>query len=76
MVKVFGGIFGFHFFISEVVYDKKFKSAWPVLEPDKNLRHCIHNFYYKSVKRGAPVSIIITDLLFDPNDNSCHDNTQ
>ena len=71
IVKHFGEFCGASLFISKVIKDKKWKSAWLLLEPEKHSMYCIRNFYLKSVKSGATNPIVIVD----PNNNNYNDNT-
>ena len=71
IVKFFREFCGASLFISEVIKDKKWKSAWVLLEPEKHSMYHICNFYWKSVKSGATNLTVVAD----PNDSNCNDNT-
>ena len=69
IVKLFGEFCGASLSISEVIKDKKWKSTWLFLEPEKHSMCHSRNFYWKSAKSGATNLIVVVD----PNDSNCND---
>ena len=70
MVNLFEEFCGASFCISEVIKDKKWKSVWLLLEPEKHSVYRIRVFYCKSIKSGATNPVVNVET----NDNNCDDN--
>ena len=69
IVKVFGEFCGASLYISNVINEKNWKSAWLLLEAEKHSMYLIRSFYWKHFKSGV-ADPIINDANGDDNSDN------